>query len=396
MICIRETEREPIRPVVYGIGLYLLVAGMDSFRIGNFGSVLKIIVLIPLAFAFFDLKSFRIRFSPALIFQLLFWFLAVLSLFYSLNTNLTLSSLKRVTLNLALVFVLGVMEQYNKRELQYMQYAMLACGWFTILLMLLFSDVSAGGRLTLLLGEETQDQNYINGYFLHTFSLHCNQMLQAKKKKHIIPIVFILSIVLLTGSRGALVAFVLVFFVHICVNFAQTKHKIRNIALVALLIATMFAAFDLILAQMPENVSQRFSWDYISEKGTTGRTRIWVFLLQHFPEESILRMLFGHGYGTTTVVNTLTFSVAHNLYLDDLIGLGLVGLILQLATQSAVVYILFKHRQFSLLGAYLGMIGMCMSLSLMAYKPIWNIMLLALAIDFHEKSRKYSYISSAS
>jgi len=29
-------------------------------------------------------------------------------------------------------------------------------------------------------------------------------------------------------------------------------------------------------------------------------------------------------------------------------------------------------------------------LSLAAYKPIWNIMLLALAIDFHEKSKSYS------
>ena len=49
--------------------------------------------------------------------------------------------------------------------------------------------------------------------------------------------------------------------------------------------------------------------------------------------------------------------------------------------QGSVAYILFKRRNYPLLGAYMGMIGMCMSLSLVAYKPIWNIMLLALAID---------------
>ncbi len=372
---------EPIRPVVYGIGLYFACSGADSFQIGSIGSLLKIVALLPLALAFLDIRRWKLRITPTLVAQLVFWFLTVASILYSISADKTFSSVKALTLNLALVFCLGIMEEYNARELRLMQRCLLAGGWITIALMLLFSDMSLHGRLTLLLGAKTQDQNYINGYFMYAFSWHCCQLLLEKKKLHLIPTSLILSIVLLTGSRGALVAFLLVIVVHVWFLFANSRHKLRNIALVVLLIAVLLVMFDLVLAQMPENVAQRYSWDYIAEKGTTGRTRIWRFLLEHYSGDSIFRMLFGHGYGTTILVNTMDGRVAHNLYLDNLITLGIPGMLLQMMIQGSVVYILFKRRNYPLLGAYMGMIGMCMSLSLVAYKPIWNIMLLALAID---------------
>lgn len=372
---------EPIRPVVYGIGLYFACSGADSFQIGSIGSLLKIVALLPLALAFLDIRRWKLRITPTLVAQLAFWFLTVASILYSVSADKTFSSVKALTLNLALVFCLGIMEEYNARELRLMQRCLLAGGWITIALMLLFSDMSLHGRLTLLLGEKTQDQNYINGYFMYAFSWHCCQLLLEKKKLHLIPTSLILSIVLLTGSRGALVAFLLVIVVHVWFLFANSRHKLRNIALVVLLMAVLLVMFDLVLAQMPENVAQRYSWDYIAEKGTTGRTRIWRFLLTHYSGDSIFRMLFGHGYGTTILVNTMDGRVAHNLYLDNLITLGIPGMLLQLMIQGSVAHILFKRRNYPLLGAYMGMIGMCMSLSLVAYKPIWNIMLLALAID---------------
>lgn len=369
-----------IRPVTYGIAVYLLLAGTDSFKIGPIGSILRIVALLPLALSLLDLKKFRIRFSLTLVVQFLFWLLAIVSLFYSINPDKTFSSVKALSLNLALVFFLGVAEEYNLKELRFMNTALIAGGWLTILLMFLFSDTSADGRLTLLLGGENQDQNYINGYFMYTFSWHCSMFLLEKKKLHVIPAVVILSVVLLTGSRGALLAFILAFFAIVCLYFASSKHRARNIVLVALLIVFLLWIFDLILAQMPESVARRFSWDYIAEKGSTGRTRVWAFLLDHFSKDNIPRMLFGHGYGTTSLVNTLNGRVAHNLYIDNLITVGVVGLLLQIGIQTSVVYILLRKRQYPLLCAYLGMIGMCLSLSLVAYKPIWNIMLLALAI----------------
>ena len=387
MIRIRRNSNhtEPIRPVVYGLAIYFLIGGMDSFRIGSIGSILKIVALLPLALALLDLKRLQIRMSATLVSQLLFWVLAVLSLFYTIHVNKTMASVQTLTLNLALVFCLGIMEQYNQREIAFLKRALLLEGWLTIILMVLFADLSADGRLTLLLGADNQNQNYINGYYLYTFSYHCYQLMMEKKKKHLLPTVFILSIVLFTGSRGSLISFAVVVFAHVCILFGNSPHKFRNIALVILLMIVLFAALDLVLAQMPESVAERFSWDHIAAKGGTGRTWTWKYLLRHFSQDSMLRMLFGHGYGTTVYVNTLYSRVAHNLYLDNLITLGVVGLLLQLMIQATVIWTLHKRRQFILLGTYYGLLGMCMSLSLVSYKPIWNVMLMALAIDTNSR-----------
>lgn len=378
-----EVTQQPIRPVVYGIGFYFLLAATDSFRIGTIGSLLKIAAFLPLLLLLFDVSSLKIRFSPLLILHLLYWLLTLFSLFYTVSADRTLASAKTLTLNLLLVFSLGALLEYRVSEIQLMKKCLLLGGWITILLMFIFSDFSVQGRMTLLLGQDSQDQNYINGYFLYAFSHHCSELLLKKKKIQIIPTAVILATVLLTGSRGALIAFAAVLFAHVCILFSNSKHRFRNILLVALLIVLIFIIFDYILDQMPEQVAQRYSWDYIAEKGSTGRTKIWNFLLHHYSNSSIPRMLFGHGYGSTPLINTLNNRVAHNLYLDNLITLGIMGLLLQLLLQGTVLLILFRSKERILFCAYIGMICMSLSMSLTSYKPIWNIILLAFVLHAH-------------
>lgn len=369
-----------IRPVVYAAGFYFLIAATDSFRIGAIGSLLKIVAFLPLCFLLFDINKLRIRFSAILVLQLMFWLLSAASIFFSIDADRTFSSFASLTLNLLLVVCLGAMEQYSEAEFDFLIKSLLLGGWVTVLLMLLFSGFSDNGRITLLLGQENKDQNYINGYFLFAFSYHTHRMLVQKSRNHIFPTVFLIVVVLLTGSRGALLAFFVTMFTHICVLFGKSEHRMRNIVILAVVILLVLLTMNAVLAYMPESVSERFSWTYITEKGLTGRTRIWRFLLNHYADDSIPRMLFGHGYGTTSLINTMNGRVAHNLYIDNLMTLGLVGVLLQVATQTSVVFILLKQKQYPLLGAYMGMICMCMSLSLVAYKPIWNIMLLTLAL----------------
>lgn len=381
-------EKQRISPVVYGIGFYFLILATDSFRIGSLGSLLKVVAFLPVALLLLDVKKLRLCFHPVLIVQMLFWLLAVLSLFYTINTQSSIFAVLTLTLNLALVFSLGTFKPYNERELQFLHRAMLWGGWFTIFLMLVMSDFSAGGRLTLRLGDSTQDQNYINGFFMYTFSHHFHRLLHKREKMHTIPVVLIIAIVLMTGSRGAVLALALTCITHFCILFSTTQHKARNFLLMIVVLVGMGIVFDVILSYMPESVSVRFSWDYLAEKGTTGRTRFWGTLLNHFSHDSIITMLFGHGYGTSQFLNTVNGNVAHNLYIDNLMTLGIVGTALQIITQGLVVSKLIKHKEHILLASYMGMIGMCMSLSLVSYKPIWNVMMLTLAIDLSQNKRE--------
>ena len=376
-------EQSRIRPAVYGIGLYLLLAAADSFRIGSLGSILKIVALIPVALFLLDLKKLYLRFHPVLVIQLIFWLLSIFSLFFTVNTQKTIYAVLTLTLNLMLTLALGSLEIFSKRELQLMQRALQLGGWVTIFLMLVTSDFSAGGRLTLRLGESTQDQNYINGFFIYTFSYHFQRLLEKSEKKQLFPVFLILAIVLMTGSRGALLAYAITGFVHICVLLSHSHNRVRNIILAVVVLILTGVLFDVILGFMPEQVAMRFSWDYIAEKGTTGRIKVWRFLLQHFSQDNLFRMLFGHGYGTSQYINTINGNVAHNLYIDNLITLGISGLLVQLATQGTICWILLQRQKYTLFATYAGMLCMCLSLSLVAYKPIWNVMLLTLAIDLH-------------
>lgn len=378
-------EQNRIRPVAYGLAFYLLLGVFDALNIAAVGSFLKIVALVPLGLMLFQLRDLRLRLHPLFLLQLTFWLLAMVSLFYTINVDRSLSAVMTLTLNLMLVLILGVLVPYNEAELKLLQQAILLGCWMQIILTLFFADVSAAGRLTLRFGSSIQDQNNNNTFFLYAFSYHCYQMLCSKKKKHIIPVLIMFAMVLISGSRGALLAFTLTFFVHICIYFKESGHAFRKILVVALLLFIAGLAFDLILEYLPESVSVRFSWEYLAEKGTTGRSRIWAYLWDCFTESNMLRMLFGHGYGTTSIVNQLNHNVAHNLYLDNLVTLGIIGVILQIASQGTVVWIFYKKKKYALLGAYIGMIAMCMSLSLTACKPLWNMILIALALDCNSR-----------
>jgi len=370
-----------IRPVTYGLTFYLLLGALDALSITAVGSFLKIAAFIPLVALFLDIKELRLRVHLLLGLQLSFWMLALLSLFYSISVDRTLSSDISLSLNLFLVFTLGLFVPYNARELEVLEKALLYGCWLQIVFTLIFSDISAYGRLTLRFGQSVQDQNNNNIFFLYAFSYHCYHFLSKKERRHAMFALLIFVMVMFSGSRGALVAFALTFLYHICVYFRNSNHALRSILAIILLMIVIGIAFDLILAQMPESVAVRFSWEYLEEKGTVGRSAVWAYLWNVYSNSSILRMLFGHGYGTTTIVNQMNHRVAHNLYLDNLITLGLFGMILQILSQSAVAWIFCKRKKYALLGAYIGMIGMCMSLSLTACKPLWNMMLIALAID---------------
>lgn len=370
-----------IRPVTYGLAFYLLLGAFDVLNLPAIGSLLKVIVFIPLGLMLLDAKRLRLRLHSLLGLQLGFWLLALVSVLYSVSVDRTFSSDISLTLNLMMALTLGILVPYNSRELDLLQKAMLWGCWLQIAVTLIFADFSVAGRLTLRFGNSTQDQNNNNTFFLYAFSYHCYQFLSKKERRHIIPALVIFVLVLLSGSRGALVAFALTFLFHIRLYFKNCKHTLRSVCLIALLLVVVCIAFEIILAQMPESVALRYSWDYLEEKGTTGRSEVWAYLWNKYLDSGVFRMLFGHGYGTTAIINQWNHKVAHNLYLDNLITIGLVGMILQIASQSVVLWIFYKKKEHALMGAYIGMIGMCMTLSLTACKPLWNMMMIALAID---------------
>lgn len=382
-------SRTRIRPVTYGLALYFLLVALDCFSLGRVGSVLRIVAMVPFVLQLPEIKNMCLRVNGLLVSHVLFWLLALTSVLYSVNQDRTISSVMTLTLNYALILSLGLMQTYNEAEVDLLKRALLWSSWLTVILMFCFSDFSEGGRLSLKLGTTEQDQNYIDGYFMYAFSYHCDQFLRQRKKRHLFFAFILIGVVLFTGSRGALLAYMITAMMHIFLLLKNTRYAVRNILVMCVVCILAIIIFDAVLQKMPYSVAIRFSWDYISKKGTIGRTRIWKYMLNHFKQAPFLRMLFGHGYGTSSYVNQMNGYTAHNLYLDNLITLGIVGLLLQLTMQGIVLRMQFKQKDWTMLGCYLGLIGMCMSLSLVAYKPIWNIVIMTMIIAYQKPAADF-------
>lgn len=367
-----------VRPVSYALALYFFLASLDCMNLGRFGSALRYIAVLPLLLQLLEIRTMQLRLCNLLGIMLLFWFLALTSCLYSVNQDRSIASVVTLTLNYMLIICMSMSQCYSPPEVTLLQRAMLWSSWLAIFFMFVFSDRSEYGRLSMKLGAAEQDQNYVNGYYLYAFSYHCDKCLHEKKKIHIFMALLVICVVLLTGSRGALIGYIFVAVFHLTIFLKKSRNIVRDILVLCVVVLLSVVVFRFIMSQMPPSVSIRFQLNYIAEKGTTGRTRIWKYLWEHFKRDPVWRMIFGHGYGASASVNKMNANPAHNLYLDNLITIGILGLLLQIMMQYLILHMLRKTRDWALGGCYVGMLGMCMSLSLVAYKPIWNVMMLTL------------------
>ncbi len=366
-----------IRPVAWALGLYFVLMAADCLRLGRLGSGAKLLALLPTALALLDAKDLRLRGEPLPALLGLFFFFACCSVLYSVDAERSLEAVGSLGLNLALVLVLGGLTAFSEAELKLLTYALVAGSWLTALLMLLTGGT---GRLTLDWGVSAADENGINGYLLFAFAYHVNRAF--RRRRHLLPAAALWVLAMGTGSRGAMLAWAVA---AVCAAFFAAPR--RWAGRILLLGAMALGAAGLSYLLLPGEVWSRYTWSYYLLHGTTGRLRIWNALWQYFLHSGPLRQLFGHGYGTTRLL-LYEGVVAHNLYLDDLLSLGLLGLLLRLAAQAAGLLNLLLRRNWMLLTAYVGLLGMCLSLSLVNYKPLWNVMLLAMAWSHPAAGRK--------
>ena len=366
-----------VRPAAWGLSIYFSLMALDSFDLSINSSLLRFVVLLPVLLSLFQLSDSHLYFHPLIVLHGLFLCLALLSLYYTISLPNTIRSDTTLALNTLLIVLMGVVIDFNASEIRLLEYALVLGGWIMVIMLLLFSDYS-NGRLTIKMGEVAQNQNYIYGYLTFSMLFHLLRYYDRRSLIHLLAAIAIVIVTFLTGSRGSILSIAAVMILVSFHAVMQSKNKARNLMLFSVLVVGLFAMSRILLVLMPPEVAVRFSLDYIEEKGTTGRLSTWKALWDQFYHAPVLRELFGYGYGTTRLLNTYNGNVAHNLYLDNLISLGLLGAGLQIIIQLCSMVTLFKERRMTAFYTYFSLVFMCFSLSLTSYKPIWNMMIMAL------------------
>lgn len=379
--------------VAVTLGIYFMMMPFDSFPMFGMGSLLRIFALFPVAAILVVKLRFSLQVNSLTMCFLVYCLSLFASYFYSIYQPVTYSYLKRIFLNMIIILCVGGMYEYNEAEIEFLKKSLVIGGLATLFLTLAFADYSSNGRLTLSINGVEQDQNYLNGYLFFAFVYFVTDLVQKRRILSALPIGGIMFFTLMTGSRGALVALlgigaVTAFYI-LYRNKSINASTIMLLAAVVILLALLY---EPVLTLLPESVAERYSVDYIMAHGNTGRSEIWNYLIKRFLQADLFRTLFGHGYSTVVIVNEYNHLVAHNLWIDHLIMVGVVGELIFLSMQFLYVRAAWKSGDSFLVGSYIGYLIMMMTLSLMSYKPIWNCMIMIMIIHDFEARKAGSRI----
>lgn len=190
--------------------------------------------------------------------------------------------------------------------------------------------------------------------------------LNIKKFMKIIILISSTACALLSGKRTALIVLVIAFALpYLCkLLLSDGKNKLKNIfSLVTLSVLIVFI-YDYLLDKFNITIFERFQ--NIAADGGSGRLDIYHAVIEAFNNSGFINKLLGHGYNGVFNYG-VTFTSAHNDFLEVLYDNGLIGLTLYLCFIGGVISTAIKllkdrmETSFAVVSAL--MVFICMSIT---------------------------------
>jgi len=277
------------------------------------------------------------------------------------------------------VYFLMVIRKFSEKDIPTIENIIVAGGVIisSIVTVSYFMGFSFEVRASIGIGGEVTDPNFLSSALLIPLAFSFQKFVSERYK---ILSFFFTSIIafaiFLTGSRGVALA-VLMLFLTFLLKFKRLK-KLYFVAGLMLLVMSVASIWTYI----PEELGHRYIFKNIIQSRGTRRFDIWIVGLNVLKKNYLL----GVGYHNFPVAynkyvaysNIISFPgysrVAHNLYLQVAVELGVVGLIL-------LIISLYKHLKFSWLycspattASFVGLLTAGLSLDIFNYKHLWFLM----------------------
>ena len=363
---------------MYSVMLYFICLPFGAMNIGRLGSLLKIVAVLPI---FFGLSNFKIKKSKVLLFQTLFVIYASLSIIWTVNFDMSLSRAISYIELLILLYSASCFS-FESDETEIIKKSMVWGSRFTAIIVLLFGTF-VYGRLVLR-GVINEDPNYLCAYFSFGTIFALQKIINKSKRIDILTGIFevllYLSIIFFTGSRGGLIAIsASIAFYFIAILGSKSKKKVVGIV-IAFMSVILFC--NVIIDYLPTELSARFSINDVVSSGGSGRTELWEQGIDVFSRSTFLRRMVGNGTATTMYIFSYyqysRVNVVHNMFLEVLLELGVLGLILYAISILKFVKESFRFYDKYTFAVFICMIVMSLSTSIYTFKPYINIMLFAI------------------
>ena len=373
--------------------IYLLLLPLNAVSLGSIGSALKILAIAPISIALLNIKPFKV--GKTVVFQGVYTLFVFISMFWSISISRTLSMGTTICLLFILLFS-GTYYEFSKSDIVKFKYALVWSSRLMAAVVIAFADYIEG-RLWLKNDIINEDPNYMCAYFLFgvLYALEIlagNKAHIGKKLWAVAELCIYLSLVLISGSRGGLLAVIMPAIIFV---FLSGNNSFKGVIKKAVIFGVGLICITSILMLLPESLSDRFTIEAILETGGSGRVILWKQAWNVFVNADWLRKILGYGAGTVqTLFSQYDFervNVVHNMFLETLVELGIIGFTLYTLAVVAFLITAIKNKDKFAFFVMLGMLIMSLSTSIQAFKPYFNIWLFTIIshnTKFMEKSKQ--------
>ena len=277
-----------------------------------------------------------------------------------------------------LMLVAASSYSYNLAQIVFLKKSLVWSSRVTAIVVLL-SGSYYQGRIYLS-GIIQEDPNYLCAYFLFGISVALNTALDSKILKQklvaVAELVIYTYIIIGSGSRGGLFA-VLVCALIVFFSYEQGHNILKSIskkvAMIIVISSVAFVASSFISGE----ILQRFALETLIESNGTGRFGLWRDALNAFSDSGILRQLFGYGTASARAITWIfpfeRHNVFHNIFIEVLLEIGVIGLIAYGLHIFSMIDFTFKRKEYFAFSVVVGMLILSLSTSIAAFKPYWNI-----------------------
>lgn len=366
------------------LGVYFLFLILGAVNIGTFGSCLKLIAIIPALI--WLVESHRFTPSSILLSALLFSVWAFASSVWSIDLNKTIERIfSLVSFCFLLIAVSGY--KYGEDEIVYLKRCLIASSRLTALVVLI-SGSYYEGRIYLS-GIVNEDPNYLCAYFLFGIVAALLDLFGTAKKVRkltcLAELVIYAYIVIASGSRGGLLAILVSVLCTFLYKPKSEPGRHRGGFAIIISIPVLFAVALVASKFIDAEILNRFSVESILTSQGTGRFGLWRDAFNAYRNSSLFREFAGYGTATARDITYMfpfeRHNVFHNMFVETLLELGIVGELLYIA--HIVVFVKSSKREKDpfCFAVVCGMIALSISTSIYSFTPYWNIMLFIMCIS---------------
>ena len=292
---------------------------------------------------------------------------------------------------IGLMFLI-TMRKYTENEIKAFEITQLTLLGVLITLGFIGADWY-GDRNTMTLFGATSDPNYFVGFFLLPMAVALKKMRENKIYTVVCAVLLALGVYMVfsSGSRGGLLALVIMIMTFVFINAKGTKQRLAGIGVV---IAAAIIFWTIVIPILPEDVSVRFSIKNVIETRGTARGDIWLSMFDTIKNSS-WELLRGRGifvFHEMMINGRRASVVAHNQFIQSLYNQGIPGFITFILMSFSAVFRNIKKRGY-ISAAMLGILALSMTLTINpSIKAFWNLLMYA-ALSFEEQEKTKGDVS---